>query len=106
MPSTRSDGLSAVHQATEEVYDTIILDVVLPGIDGFEVLRRLREAERWTPVIMLTARDAVRDRVRGLDGGPTTISSSRSHSANSSAGCGRSSAGAGRHDQWCSAAVR
>jgi two-component system, OmpR family, response regulator len=64
-----SDGLSAVHQATEEVYDTVILDVVLPGIDGFEVLRRLREAERWTPVIMLTARDAVRDRVRGLDGG-------------------------------------
>src|SRR5688500_16698595 len=64
-----SDGLSAVHQATEEVYDTVILDVVLPGMDGFEVLRRLREAEHWTPVLMLTARDAVRDRVRGLDGG-------------------------------------
>jgi two-component system, OmpR family, response regulator len=64
-----SDGPTALHQASECVYDTIVLDVMLPGLDGFEVLRRLREAERWTPVIMLTARDAVRDRVRGLDSG-------------------------------------
>ena len=64
-----SDGMTALHQASECAYDTIVLDVMLPGLDGFEVLRRLREAERWTPVIMLTARDAVRDRVRGLDGG-------------------------------------
>jgi len=63
------DGPSGLHQATEGVYDAIVLDVVLPGLDGFEVLRRLREEERWTPVIMLTARDAVRDRVRGLDAG-------------------------------------
>jgi two-component system, OmpR family, response regulator len=63
------DGPSAVHQATEAVYDAIVLDVMLPGFDGFEVLRRLRDAERWTPVLMLTARDAVRERVRGLDGG-------------------------------------
>jgi two-component system OmpR family response regulator len=63
------DGPSALHQATEAEYDAIVLDVMLPGFDGFEVLRRLREAERWTPVLMLTARDAVRDRVRGLDGG-------------------------------------
>jgi two-component system, OmpR family, response regulator len=64
-----SDGPAALHQATESDYDAIVLDVMLPGIDGFEVLRRLREAEKWTPVLMLTARDAVRDRVRGLDGG-------------------------------------
>jgi DNA-binding response OmpR family regulator len=64
-----ADGPSALHQATEAVYDLILLDVMLPGLDGFEVLRRLREAERWTPVLMLTARDDVRDRVRGLDGG-------------------------------------
>jgi two-component system, OmpR family, response regulator len=64
-----SDGPSAVHQATEADYDAIVLDVMLPGLDGFEVLRRLREAERWTPVLMLTARDAVSDRVRGLDSG-------------------------------------
>ncbi len=64
-----ADGPSALHQATEAVYDAIVLDVMLPGLDGFEVLRRLRDAERWTPVLMLTARDGVRDRVRGLDGG-------------------------------------
>jgi DNA-binding response OmpR family regulator len=64
-----SDGPSALHQATEAVYDAILLDVMLPGLDGFEVLDRLREAERWTPILMLTARDSVPDRIRGLDGG-------------------------------------
>jgi len=64
-----ADGPSALHQATEAAYDAIVLDIMLPGFDGFEVLRRLRDAERWTPVLMLTARDSVRDRVRGLDGG-------------------------------------
>jgi DNA-binding response OmpR family regulator len=64
-----SDGPSALHQATEGDYDAVLLDVMLPGMDGFEVLRRLREAERWTPVLMLTARDSVPDRVRGLDDG-------------------------------------
>ena len=63
------DGPAAVHQAMEGAYDAIVLDVMLPGMDGFEVLARLREAQRWTPILMLTARDAVRDRVRGLDGG-------------------------------------
>jgi two-component system OmpR family response regulator len=47
----------------------IVLDVMLPGIDGFEVCRRLRSAEVWTPILMLTARDSVRDRVAGLDTG-------------------------------------
>jgi two-component system OmpR family response regulator len=64
-----ADGPSALHEATEADYDLILLDVMLPGMDGFEVLRRLRAAERWTPVLMLTARDAVSDRVRGLDEG-------------------------------------
>jgi two-component system OmpR family response regulator len=54
-------------QATE--YDAIVLDVMLPGIDGFEVCRRLRAAEVWAPILMLTARDSVRDRVAGLDTG-------------------------------------
>jgi two-component system OmpR family response regulator len=53
--------------ATE--YDAIVLDVMLPGMDGFELCRRLREAGRWSPVLMLTARDAVEDRVAGLDAG-------------------------------------
>ncbi len=63
------DGVSALHQATEASYDAIVLDVMLPGLDGFEVLRRLRAAEIWAPVLMLTARDSVPDRVRGLDEG-------------------------------------
>ena len=50
-------------------YDAIVLDVMLPGIDGFEVCRRLRDDGVWTPVLMLTARDAVADRVSGLDTG-------------------------------------
>jgi two-component system, OmpR family, response regulator len=54
-------------QATE--YDAIVLDVMLPGIDGFETCRRLREEHVWAPVLMLTARDSVEDRVAGLDGG-------------------------------------
>jgi two-component system OmpR family response regulator len=50
-------------------YDAIVLDVMLPGTDGLEVCRQLREAGRWAPVLMLTARDAVEDRVSGLDAG-------------------------------------
>jgi two-component system, OmpR family, response regulator len=53
--------------ATE--YDAIVLDVMMPGLDGFETCRRLRADGVWVPVLMLTARDAVEDRVRGLDGG-------------------------------------
>ncbi len=54
---------------TEHPYDAIVLDVMLPDGDGFEVCRHLREAGRWSPILMLTARDAVGDRVRGLDAG-------------------------------------
>jgi two-component system OmpR family response regulator len=50
-------------------YDAIVLDVMLPDLDGFEIVRRLRAREIWTPVLMLTARDAVADRVGGLDAG-------------------------------------
>lgn len=63
------DGPEAVWQATENPYDAIVLDVMLPGFDGFEVCRRLRGAGCWSPVLMLTARQDVRDRVRGLDSG-------------------------------------
>ena len=62
-------GPDAIWQATEFTYDIVILDVMLPGADGFEVCRRLREQGRWAPVLMLTARDAVEDRIRGLDAG-------------------------------------
>jgi two-component system OmpR family response regulator len=62
-------GDDAVWMAAATDYDAIVLDVMLPGADGFDVCRRLREAGRWSPVLMLTARDAVADRVAGLDAG-------------------------------------
>ncbi|KLL09543.1 MULTISPECIES: response regulator transcription factor [Protofrankia] len=64
-----ADGLEAVWQASEIAYDVIVLDLMLPGLDGFEVCRRLRAAGRWAPVLMLSARSEVTDRVRGLDVG-------------------------------------
>ncbi len=63
------DGPSAVAAAADVGYDAIVLDVQLPGMDGFEVCRRVRADGRTMPVLMLTARDAVADRVRGLDAG-------------------------------------
>jgi two-component system, OmpR family, response regulator len=63
------NGEDALWMAQTAVYDAIVLDVMLPGVDGFEVLRRLRARSLWTPVVMLTARDDVRDRVGGLDAG-------------------------------------
>ena len=63
------DGGEAVWAGTENEYDAIVLDVMLPDFDGFEVCRRLRAANRWAPVLILTARDAVADRVAGLDAG-------------------------------------
>jgi two-component system OmpR family response regulator len=62
-------GNDALWMAQAAPYDAIVLDVMLPGIDGFEILRRLRAADVWTPVLMLTARDGIRDRVDGLDAG-------------------------------------
>jgi two-component system OmpR family response regulator len=74
----RSEGLAAdiaikgedalwMAEATE--YDAIVLDIMLPGIDGFEVCKRLRAAGVWSPILLLTARDGIGDRVAGLDGG-------------------------------------
>src|SRR5262245_52592866 len=62
-------GADGVWLATEVAFDAIVLDVMLPDIDGFEVCRQLRAADRWAPLLMLTARDDVSDRVRGLDTG-------------------------------------
>lgn len=62
-------GEDAVWMAGSTEYDAIVLDLMLPGIDGFEVCARIRADEVWTPVLMLTARGAVEDRVAGLDGG-------------------------------------
>jgi two-component system OmpR family response regulator len=62
-------GEEALWMARAVEYDAIVLDVMLPGADGFEICRRLRRDRVWTPVLMLTARDAVEDRVVGLDAG-------------------------------------
>ena len=64
--ATGPDGLWL---ACEHDYDCVVLDLMLPGIDGLSVLRRMRAAGRWAPVLLLTARDAVDDRVAGLDAG-------------------------------------
>jgi two-component system OmpR family response regulator len=63
------DGTNGLWLATENDYDAVVLDIMLPDLDGFEVCRRARAAGRWAPVLLLTARDAVEDRVRGLDAG-------------------------------------
>ncbi|HEV2370851.1 MAG TPA: response regulator transcription factor [Streptosporangiaceae bacterium] len=63
------DGPGGLWMATEMPYAAVVLDVMLPGFDGFELCRRLRAAGVWAPVLMLTARDEVGDRVRGLDAG-------------------------------------
>jgi two-component system OmpR family response regulator len=63
------DSTEALFRAGEQDYDAILLDVMLPGTDGVEVCRTLRSQGRWAPILMLTARDAVGDRIRGLDAG-------------------------------------
>jgi two-component system copper resistance phosphate regulon response regulator CusR len=64
-----SDGEQGLHQALDNAYDVIVSDVMLPRIDGWTILSRLRERGVATPVLLLTARDAVPDRVRGLESG-------------------------------------
>lgn len=64
-----SDGFQALDAAAEHEPDAILLDLMMPGIDGLEVCRRLRASGNHTPILVLTARDAVADRVAGLDAG-------------------------------------
>jgi two-component system OmpR family response regulator len=64
-----ASGEEAVGMARASAYEAIVLDVILPGIDGFETCRRMRLEGIWAPVLMLTARGALEDRIAGLDGG-------------------------------------
>jgi two-component system, OmpR family, response regulator len=63
------DGRAALETAQDFEFDVIVLDIMLPGVDGYEVARRLRKSHNETPILMLTARDAVPDIVKGLDAG-------------------------------------
>src|SRR4029077_20984406 len=65
-----ADGHTAIYQASINDYDAVVLDVMLPGMDGLQVCRELRRRGSPVPVLMLTARDAVEDRIAGLDCGP------------------------------------
>ena len=62
-----TDGIDGLEQAVVEDYDIIILDIMLPGMDGFAILKKLREAKVTTPVLLLTAKGLVEDKVKGLD---------------------------------------
>jgi DNA-binding response OmpR family regulator len=64
-----ADGEAGLFQGQENAYDAIILDLMLPKLDGVEVCRQLRDSEICAPILMLTARDVIRDRVSGLDAG-------------------------------------
>jgi two-component system OmpR family response regulator len=64
-----ASGEEGLGMARSSAYDAVLLDVILPGIDGFETCRRLRLEGIWAPVLILTARGALEDRVAGLDGG-------------------------------------
>jgi len=61
------DGLDGVHQALTDNYDLIVLDVMLPKLDGWQVLQRIRQGGKRMPVLFLTARDQIEDRVKGLE---------------------------------------
>lgn len=63
------DGRSGLDHALSGIYDAVLLDVMLPGMDGFEVVRQMRKSGNITPVLMLTAKTALEDRINGLDNG-------------------------------------
>ena len=66
---TADNGVDGLWKASEHDYDVIVLDVMLPGLDGYQVCRQLRERGRWTPILMLTAMDDDLDHAEGLDSG-------------------------------------
>jgi two-component system, OmpR family, response regulator len=66
---TADNGVDGLWKATENAYDVVVLDVMLPGLDGYQVCRRLRERGKWTPILLLTAMDDDLDHAEGPDSG-------------------------------------
>ena len=90
------DGVDGLWAATENAYDAVVLDLMLPGISGRDVLVGMRERGVWTPVLVLTAREGDEVQVGAFDRGPTTSWPSPSRSTSSWPGCVR----------WCAVAPR
>ncbi|MDH6243336.1 response regulator transcription factor [Mycobacterium sp. OTB74] len=65
--ATASDGIEGLHEAASNAYDVVVLDIMLPGLSGYEVLRQLRAQRIWTPVLMLTAKDGEYDQTDAFD---------------------------------------
>ena len=84
-----ADGDAALAAIERRTPDAVVLDVMMPGYDGLDVTRRLRREGNRVPVLLLTARDAVGDRVEGSTPAPTTTCRSRSRSKSCSRGCAR-----------------
>ena len=87
-----ANGIEALLAAQANVYDALILDVMLPGSDGFAITSTLRREGISTPILMLTARGELEDKVQGLDSGPTTTSPNRFSPKSCSRACGPSCA--------------
>jgi two-component system OmpR family response regulator len=81
------DGITGLWAATENSYDVIILDILLPGLNGYKVLEKLRNRKIWVPVMMLTAKDGDYDQTDAFDSGRTTTSPNRSTWSCWSPGC-------------------
>lgn len=84
-----ADGATGLAMASYGGYDVVVLDIMLPVMHGYDVLRRLRERQVWTPVLMLTAKDGELDQTDAFELGADDYSPSRSASRSWSPGCGR-----------------
>jgi CheY-like chemotaxis protein len=96
------DGLDGWWRASERPYGAIVLDLMLPGMNGYQVCRKLRDAGIWTPILMLTAKDGEYDEAEALDTGADDSCPSPSPTSCSSPACARSNgAGAPRDPRCC-----
>lgn len=96
------DGVSGLLTGCQEEFDVIILDIMLPGLNGYDVLKKLREHRVWTPVIMLTAKDGEYDQEDAFDLGADDYLTKRSAWWCLAPGCGLWPGGEPNRVRWCS----